>query len=112
MRKIVLLLSFVFFTAGFYAQSVISDTSSFPYWIDMMQDPKANFFETQKAFEKYWVNRERDKGDGWKPFKRWEYFTEQRIDVNGNKPAPEHVLNEYQSYFLSNSKSDQLVEKD
>ena len=112
MRKIVLLLSYVFFTAGFYAQSVISDTSSFPYWIDMMQDPKANFFETQKAFEKYWVNRERDKGDGWKPFKRWEYFTEQRIDVNGNKPAPEHVLNEYQSYFLSNSKSDQLVEKD
>ncbi|MDZ7774377.1 MAG: hypothetical protein U5L09_01565 [Bacteroidales bacterium] len=53
----------------------------------MMQDPEANFYETQKAFELYWEDREVTKGSGWKQFKRWEYFWSKRIDEEGNLPA-------------------------
>jgi hypothetical protein len=31
--------------------------SKHPYWIEMMNDPKANYFETLKAFEQFWQNK-------------------------------------------------------
>ena len=71
------------------------DTSNYPYWVEMMQDTKADFQATVNAFNKYWENRKIEKGSGWKPFKRWESFTRSRLDENGRKPAPDHVLNEY-----------------
>jgi len=64
---------------------------NYPYWIDMMQDPHANFFETQHAFEVYWKNRTNRKGAGWKPFKRWENFMESRVSETGVKPAAQEI---------------------
>ena len=64
------------------------DTANFPYWTQMMQDPKANFHATVSAFEKYFANRERQKGDGWKAFKRWEAFWRDRLDENGIRISP------------------------
>lgn len=61
-----------------------TDTASYPYWIDMMQNEKVNFFQTQRAFELYWQNRTIEKGSGWKAFKRWEYSTSLRTDIKGN----------------------------
>jgi PKD repeat protein/photosystem II stability/assembly factor-like uncharacterized protein len=84
------------------AQVANGDSSQYPYWIDMMGDPEANFFETQRAFELYWEGRTRQKSDGWKVFKRWEHFMEQRVDEHGNKPKPGHVLREYQRYMEQN----------
>lgn len=34
-----------------------------PLWITMMEDPDANFFETEKAFELYWSIREKPEGE-------------------------------------------------
>jgi hypothetical protein len=48
-----------------------SDTANYPYWIDMMQDESANFYDVKRAFNTYWEGREITKGSGWKPFKRW-----------------------------------------
>jgi len=42
-----------------------------------------SFFEIQKAFNEYWKDKEIEKGKGWKPFKRWEWFMQSRIDKNG-----------------------------
>jgi photosystem II stability/assembly factor-like uncharacterized protein len=64
------------------------DTVKFPYWTQMMQDPNANFHATVSAFEKYFANRERQKGDGWKVFKRWEAFWRDRLDENGIRISP------------------------
>jgi gliding motility-associated-like protein len=64
--------------------SAQTDTASYPYWIDMMQNEKVNFFQTQRAFELYWQNRPVEKGSGWKAFKRWEYSTYLRTDIKGN----------------------------
>lgn len=74
-------------------------------WIKMMQDPSANFYETQKAFNSYWKDKDISKGSGWKPFKRWEWFWEQRIDKQGNLPAPDKNYKEYIKYKSSHSKS-------
>ncbi len=78
-----------------FSQNSGKDTSDYPYWIEMMQDPSANFFETQKAFEMYWDGRERDKGDGWKVFKRWEYWTSLKVDEYGNKPKAGQLISEF-----------------
>ncbi|NQV02861.1 MAG: hypothetical protein HQ542_09455 [Bacteroidia bacterium] len=74
------------------------DTSEYPYYINMMQDPEADFRATQSAFEKYWAGRTDYKGNGWKVFKRWEYINEPRVQPDGKLPAPDHVMKEYEEY--------------
>ena len=87
--------------------SAVADTSQYPYWIAMMQDPDANFFQIQSAFNKYWENRPITKGCGWKPFKRWESIMQDRVTPTGQMPAPDEIRNAY-NVFMSqydNSKS-------
>ncbi|MCF8233676.1 MAG: PKD domain-containing protein [Bacteroidales bacterium] len=76
--------------------------SEFPYWIEMMQDPEANYYETVKAFEEYWEGREITRGNGWKPFKRWEYITEFRINPNGDLLPADHDRNAYYEFMKNN----------
>ena len=42
----------------------LPDTSQYPYWIKMMQDPNENFFATQRAFNTYWKGRKITRGCG------------------------------------------------
>ena len=37
--------------------------SKTPYWIEMMKDPKANYFETIKAYNLFWENRKKPKDE-------------------------------------------------
>jgi len=53
-------------------------------------DDSARFVEIQKAFKSYWKDREIEKGHGYNPFKRWEWFMEQRIW--GEWKIPNHIL--------------------
>lgn len=69
----------------------VGDTANVPYWIDMMKDPQANFFQTQRAFELYWQNRAITPGCGYKQFKRWEHRMKDLVDDQGNRPAPDHI---------------------
>jgi hypothetical protein len=73
-------------------QSHDIDYRTYPYWVDMMQDPNANFFETQKAFYTYWEGREMTKGSGYKAFKRWEYWMARKVSPDGTKPSPDRTL--------------------
>ncbi|MFA6126477.1 MAG: T9SS type A sorting domain-containing protein [Bacteroidales bacterium] len=107
----VLLLSFLLVAGGstLYAQNktehAAKDYASHPYWIDMMQDPHANFFEIQKAFYTYWEGREAGRGDGYKPFKRWEYYWQNRVNPDGSFPEPGKVYREYNTYVQSHPAS-------
>jgi len=69
-----------------------SDTSQYPYWIEMMQNQSISFYKTQRAFNLYWANRPIKKGQGWKQFKRWEAYWQTRVDANGNFPSPAQNL--------------------
>lgn len=81
------------------------DYASYPYWIDMMQDPEANYYETVKAFEEYWKDREITRSSGWKPFKRWEYSMQFMINPDGSRVNPENDLIEYNKFLQNNPTS-------
>ncbi|MEA3504051.1 MAG: PKD domain-containing protein [Bacteroidota bacterium] len=106
MRKYIFIVAVLAFTitVSVTAQNT-KDYKSTPYWIEMMQDPSANFFETQKAFNTYWKGREITRGCGWKPFKRWEWFWAQRVDSKGHLPAADKNWKEYFKYKSSHEKS-------
>lgn len=40
-----------------------SEYTKKPLWITMMENPNANFFEIEKAFELYWSIREKPEGE-------------------------------------------------
>ncbi|HEY8401749.1 MAG TPA: Ig-like domain-containing protein, partial [Cytophagaceae bacterium] len=63
---------------------MISITTYSQEWYDMLDDPNLNFYEIQEKFYKYFENRDKGRGTGWKQFKRWEYIMKDRIDENGN----------------------------
>jgi photosystem II stability/assembly factor-like uncharacterized protein len=69
----------------------------------------STFFEIQKAMNEYWesqnvqrgfkmVNGAETKVPGWKPYKRWEYYWEQRVNqITGEFPKTTSV-DEYEKY--------------
>ncbi|MCD4679971.1 MAG: hypothetical protein K8S00_06250, partial [Bacteroidales bacterium] len=75
-----------------------NDTASNPYWIEMMQERDANFFEIQRAFNIYWENREITKGCGWKPFKRWENYWQTRVLTDGSFPSSDKNFKAFMEY--------------
>jgi PKD repeat protein len=83
----------------------VGDTARVPYWIEMMQDPGANFFATQRAFNLYWQDRKVTKGSGWKVFKRWEYMMQSRVNADGSRPAPNATFNAYENYMTHSRSS-------
>ena len=109
-RIVLLLLVMVFGAIHSFAQSAVQspstpgDTASYPYWIEMMQDPSVNFFKVERAFDLYWQNRPITKGCGWKVYKRWEYMMQSRVAADGTRPAPDAVMKAY-SEFKDNGKS-------
>ena len=45
-----------------------------------------NFYKIQNDAENYFKGKEDVKGKGYKPYKRWEYFWQSRVDKDGNFP--------------------------
>ncbi len=68
-------------------------------------DQNPNFFEIQSQFEEYWKNKTVERGKGFKPFKRWEWYWEMRVDEEGNFPPAGINRLEYNNY-LSTHKVD------
>lgn len=86
-------------------QPAAPDTASFPYWISMMQDPNANFYSIQRAFNTYWDHHTIRKACGWKPFKRWEYMMKSRVAPDGTLPLPDAVYRAMEKYEAGHPKS-------
>jgi PKD repeat protein/photosystem II stability/assembly factor-like uncharacterized protein len=76
-----------------------TDTANYPHWIEMMQNQNINFYQTQRAFNLYWQSRTPVRGDGYKPYKRWENFWQTRVSVGGEFPSPEQNLQAYQDFY-------------
>lgn len=79
---------------GIAQTSSISNNNSTPRWVQMMKDQSVNFYNVQKEANKYFESRSKEKGSGWKQFKRWEYFTEQRVYPTGDRINHAQVWNE------------------
>jgi hypothetical protein len=63
-------------------------------WQDLMADPSVPIQEVRGAFQEFWQGKEVVKGQGYKQFKRWEYFMEQRTYPSGERFAPDVVYKE------------------
>ena len=74
-------LLFCFFTA--FQQRAIAQP-----WIENAKDASGdlNFYKIQANFNDYWKNRKPEKGQGYKPFKRWEHYWKDRINKDGRFP--------------------------
>ena len=99
-RGILLIIGVVVLTAVNAQQKTNDD----PKWIESMLDPEANFFETQRLFYDYWSDKTPGKGDGYKPFKRWEWFYEQEISPEGDIPNYNKIMQSV-AVFKTNAKA-------
>ncbi len=76
-------------------------------WYVMMQDPDADFYETQRAFYRFRDASGFKMTRGiYKIFKRWEYFNQFRANAQGIMPSPSFELDQYQDYCLSHPADD------
>lgn len=66
--------------------------------------PNKNFYEIVKEQNSYFDTMVNKKGSGYKPFKRAEYFWQQRISKDGNFPNLVDVYNDGNNW-LNNSKA-------
>lgn len=64
---------------------LISSTLLGQNWVELMNDTSRNFYEIQDAFYDEWDGKEYEKGNGWKQFKRWEWYMEPRVYPTGNR---------------------------
>jgi hypothetical protein len=68
-------------------------------WMNKVTSEKPTFKEIQTAFYDYWKDRPIEKGKGYKPFKRWEWFTENRLLPNGDFPSSSITWDESNKYY-------------
>ncbi|MBL4624872.1 MAG: exo-alpha-sialidase, partial [Flavobacteriales bacterium] len=69
-------------------------------WVEMMNDPSVNFYDVQQEFNAEWDGKTYEKGKGYKQYKRWEYFMEPRVSVDGTRPVSNSVWTEMTSYNM------------
>ena len=67
-------------------------------WTRKMQQPDANFYEIKKSFNDYWKGRPYARSQGFKQYKRWEYFWEKRVLPNGKFPKAGIKQTEWKKY--------------
>ncbi|MEM6271404.1 MAG: T9SS type A sorting domain-containing protein [Bacteroidota bacterium] len=89
-RIFAVLLAIPVFSAFLIAQT--------PEWVERMNDPNADFYETVQLAEAYFDQVGTGKGTGWKVFKRWEYWAETHLDEDRTLRrwyATEDIMREY-----------------
>ena len=77
-------------------------------WMKAVKNKKnPNFFEVQQAFNDYWKEKVPTgkspipKGQGYKQFKRWEWFWEARVSRDGTFPDPAVIMREWDKYLAT-----------
>lgn len=70
-------------------------------WMENVKSENPTLQEIKKAFYDYWKDRPVEKGMGYKQFKRWEYYWEQRILPDGTFPSPSATWDAWQDYIAT-----------
>lgn len=88
MKKLLLIATIVFTVMTVNAQE----------WMNDINKKNPTFFDIKDAFNNYWQGKTIEKGKGYKPFKRWEWYWEQRVGLNGNFPEQNILWTELEKY--------------
>ncbi|MBI5215150.1 MAG: choice-of-anchor D domain-containing protein [Ignavibacteriae bacterium] len=76
-------------------------------WKEKPGTNERNLYSLQQAFNQYWEGKDtKAKGKGWKQFKRWEWFWQQRVDENGDLPASDILYQRMKEYSAQYSSQD------
>lgn len=67
-------------------------------WMAKVQSENPTFQEIRGAFNDYWRGKRIAKGQGYKQFRRWEWYWESRILPNGHFPRPSATWDAYIDY--------------
>jgi len=106
MKKILLFIVISLFVNSEYANA--------QRWAKDVKGESPNFFEIQKAFTDHWKpynvkngkyleNGIEKKAPGWKQFKRWEWYWEQRVGPTGHFPENTVIWDEWQKQVGASS---------
>ena len=88
MKKVMLLLSLIGFAIHLSAQDFKKLIAEGTHTVEYVVEVAEQHFDS--------VGRER--GTGYKPFRRWQYFAERSMDETGKLKAPGYYYNELQDY--------------
>ncbi len=88
MKKITMLLAFMVLPLTVCAQNYLDLIAEGTHTVDHIVEVAELHFDS--------VGRER--GTGYKPFRRWQYFAERAMDETGMLKSPEFYYNELQAY--------------
>lgn len=87
--------------------SLVAQSDDIPSW--RTPNRKFSFYEIQADFNNYWQGKTitnetpREERLGWKQFKRWEYFWQNRVSPTGEFPPIGIAYEEYLKYKASQS---------
>lgn len=101
----------IFFAASFL---LLSFSISSQPWMENASDAegKLNFFLIQQNAEKYWENNPIEKGKGFKPWKRWEYYWQYRVNEDGSFPEAGITERNWNEYLRRNPVQNRVNEAD
>ncbi len=103
MQKIKIVFVLGILSLNLNAQST-QDTIDQPYWMDMMFRRDINFFQTKRAFDLYFSNKEKVRGSGHKQFERWADNAKRELNPDGSFRPADFMLKE-----LANFKANSLT---
>ncbi len=102
MKKSLLTFVILFFVGTMFSQKTD--------WRKMMQDSNANFYDVQKAvnkfFSKHLKEAEEENEDaeiGYEQYKRWEAFMEPRVYPSGDLSLPSTAWSNYEKFLNENA---------
>ncbi len=79
-------------------------------WADLMTKGDKASFEAAKAdFKEYWKDKTPEKGKGFKPFLRWQYYWESRLMPDGSLPKAGIAEEEFNNYQKSHGFAPDVV---
>lgn len=75
-------------------------------FLQAVENPEtANFYDIKKAANEFWKNIPKNERRGWKQYKRWENFWEQRVYPTGEFPNPIDIMNEIDFFNRTHDKN-------
>jgi photosystem II stability/assembly factor-like uncharacterized protein len=95
-----------FFTTLFFLVSVfISQITFAQSFLDMMNDPDADFYEVRRLAEEYFSKNGTERGHGYKAYKRWEYEKLLTMDASGKVQTARQLWTEHQKMLAARPKN-------
>ncbi|WP_452228295.1 MULTISPECIES: T9SS sorting signal type C domain-containing protein [unclassified Lacinutrix] len=78
-------------------------------WRSIYGNNDASFYEIQADFNAYWKGKTPERGQGYKPFKRWEDYMAPRVYPSGDINLPSNNYNNYISWLKEKGNSKEEI---